>query len=131
MKFSIIVLIFCFIGLTSIAKADGTTTPVGTTLTVKCASPTKFTDGSAIPTGTNITIKTYFTKQIPEVGKPVATGTCPFTISTTGMATGQWHAYVTANVAGRPESSLSNSVPFYLLPSLEVAPEPAVLQSVE
>ena len=118
-------------GLIGTALAEGIEKPVGSIVTLKCDNPTKFTDGTNIPAGTKINIKAYFTQRVPEVGIPVATGACPLTIDTKSMDTGQLYAYVTANIIGRPESAQSNAIPFYLLPGLTIAPEPAVLQSLE
>lgn len=108
--------------LSSQVRADGVEAVVGNKIIYSCTSPTTFADGSKIPAGTDVQIRAYATQSPATVGNVVATGKCPLTVDTASFPTGQWFAYVTAFVSGRPEGGLSAAVPFVLSPDLTVAP---------
>lgn len=105
----------------SAAFADGVVKQVGDTLTYECTAPSTYADGTALPEGTPVTITAYATQSPPEKGEALVAGSgCPLEVNSSGMATGQWYAYVTASAEGRPESALSNAAPFVLAPAANV-----------
>lgn len=103
------------------ADADGPIKQVGDTLTYTCTPPTTYADGTALPSDIQITMTAYATQNPPQRGEPLGQGAgCPLSVSSEGMATGQWYGYLTATGGGRPESALSNAAPFVLAPAASV-----------